>query len=127
MAYLSAWSPDELAQDRFAPAFNASWTCAEGLIGTRVQDLAERIDATCTAMSESRNARRSSAQAPGVDPGWIEIRAMAREALGLLERWDADAARQWRDLEDVVTRCARIDPPHGRGEAVAEFPGTGCG
>lgn len=86
LAYLGAWSPDELAGDHFAPAFNASWMCTEGLISTRVRDLTERIDATFTVMSGSRNAHRWSTEALGNDPGWIEIRAMAREALSLLDR-----------------------------------------
>ena len=87
MRYLGpVWDIAELAEDHVAPAGNAWWMCDEGLIKPRVRELTERIGASFDAMSGAENAERWSEQALANDPGWVEIRAMAREALALLER-----------------------------------------
>jgi hypothetical protein len=85
LAALSMWGPEALAEDHHAPAFNAGWMYDEGLISPRMREFVERIDATFRVMSGRDNTHRWSDDALTDDPGWIEIRAMAREALGLLD------------------------------------------
>jgi hypothetical protein len=81
---------DDLAEDHVAPAGNANWMCEEGLISPEVKDRGEHIDAVFTAMSGLHNAERWTHRALAVDPGWLEVRALAREALLLLQS-DASA------------------------------------
>jgi len=61
--------------------------CGEaGLISARVRELTERIDATFEVITGHEYAHRWSEEALAIDPGWIEIRAMAREALNVLNQ-----------------------------------------
>ena len=76
---------DDLAEDHIVPARNAAWMCEQGLIGPAVKERAERIDAIFTEMSGLRNAQRWTYQALATDPGWIDVRTLAREALALLQ------------------------------------------
>ena len=85
LTYLGpVWDTAELAEDHVAPARNVGWLCDEGLISPRVRELAERITEVFDAMSGPEKAERWSEQALATDPGWVEIRAMAREALSAL-------------------------------------------
>lgn len=81
----AGFETDDLAEEHVAPARNAQWMCAEGLISAQVGERAERIDAIFTAMSGRRNADRWTHHALATDPGWIEVRTLAREALHLLQ------------------------------------------
>ena len=76
---------DDLAEDHVAPARNAYWMCEEGLISPEVKERTERIDAVFTSIGGPHNAHRWTDQALSDDPAWIEIRTLAREALGLLK------------------------------------------
>jgi hypothetical protein len=58
--------------------------CEEGLISLGVRQWAERIDETFTEMSGQHNAERWTDEALTIDPGWSEVRTLAREALELL-------------------------------------------
>ena len=78
-------SADDLAEDHVAPAANAEWMCEEGLIGPGVRQRAERIDEIFTAMSGQHKEQRWTHQALATDPGWIEVRTLAREALERLQ------------------------------------------
>ncbi|MBR7833791.1 hypothetical protein KDL01_10975 [Actinospica durhamensis] len=78
-------SADDLAEDHVAPAGNAKWMHAVGLISLEVRVRAERIDELFTAMSGAANAERWTHLALQTDPGWAEVRTLAREALAMLQ------------------------------------------
>jgi hypothetical protein len=78
------WCEDELALDFDWARGWVVWSVDEqspGLLSPWFQDLLERIDDRLDMMSGEVNAAKWTPSGLAADPGWVEVRCLARQAL----------------------------------------------